>query len=189
MLILLWLQNVEGAPILELNSGPEAVGLYLSGGSSDGVLTFLYSISEGDSTPDLDTNGQNSLVVPEGSSIKVRKYYSIYSVHTQCLTIRQRYKKMDLHETARILRILENLLFQPTAVCCLELCWLIRSPSFGVQQHATEGVTSIFNFRHRKNAFHLSLIKILAGVVVVKSAYAATSKHIFDTTFSPSPPG
>lgn len=48
------------------------MGLYVSGGSSDGVLTFLYIISEGDGTPDLDTNDQNSLVVPDGSSIKVR---------------------------------------------------------------------------------------------------------------------
>lgn len=44
----------------------------MSGGSSDGVLTFLYTVSEGDGTADLDTDGQNSLVVPEGSSIKVR---------------------------------------------------------------------------------------------------------------------
>lgn len=64
-------QNVEGTPILELNSGPDAVGLYVSGGSSDGVLTFLYTISEGDSTADLDTSGENSLLTPGGSSIKV----------------------------------------------------------------------------------------------------------------------
>lgn len=35
-------------------------------------MSFLYSVSEGDSTDDLDTNGQNSLVLPEGAAIKVR---------------------------------------------------------------------------------------------------------------------
>ncbi|CAN0537599.1 unnamed protein product, partial [Ectocarpus sp. 12 AP-2014] len=48
---------------------PEVVGVYVSGSSSDGVLTFLYTVSEGDATPDLDTDGQNSVVVPEGSSV------------------------------------------------------------------------------------------------------------------------
>lgn len=65
------LQNVEGILSLELNAGANAVGLYVSGGSSRGVLTFLYTVSEGDSTTDLDTDGQNALVVPEGSTIEV----------------------------------------------------------------------------------------------------------------------
>lgn len=71
--IVAW-QTVTGTIFLELNAGPEVVGVYVSGGSSDeGVLMFLYTISEGDATPDLDTDGQNSVVVPEGSSIRVRR--------------------------------------------------------------------------------------------------------------------
>lgn len=67
-------QTVTGTIFLELNAGPEVVGVYVSGvGSDDGVLTFLYTVSEGDATPDLDTDGQNSVVVPEGSSIRVSR--------------------------------------------------------------------------------------------------------------------
>ncbi|CAM9210897.1 unnamed protein product [Ectocarpus sp. 13 AM-2016] len=63
--------TVTGTIFLELNAGPEVAGVYVSDGSSDdGVLTFLYTVSEGDATPDLDTDGQNSVVVPEGSSIR-----------------------------------------------------------------------------------------------------------------------
>ena len=46
--------------------------MYVHGGESDGVLWFLYTISEGERAGDLDTSGQNSLVIPEGASIKVR---------------------------------------------------------------------------------------------------------------------
>ncbi|CAM9804617.1 unnamed protein product, partial [Scytosiphon promiscuus] len=61
---------VGGIPFLELNAGPDAAGLYISGGSSEGVLTFLYVVTEGDGTFDLDTDGQNSLVFPGGSFIQ-----------------------------------------------------------------------------------------------------------------------
>lgn len=71
VLVLVLVQNVEGVPRLELNAGADAVGLYVSGGSSDGVLTFLYTVSDGDNTPDLDTDGQNALVLLEGSTIEV----------------------------------------------------------------------------------------------------------------------
>ncbi len=67
------LQTIEGNLYLDLNAGPDAMGSYVPGGSDESVLTFLYTVSEGDGTPDLDTNGQNSVVVPDGSSIKACK--------------------------------------------------------------------------------------------------------------------
>ncbi|CAM9340464.1 unnamed protein product, partial [Hapterophycus canaliculatus] len=61
---------IGGTPFLELNAGLDAAGLYVYGGSSEGVLTFLYIVSEGDGTLNLDTDGPNSLVFPEGSYIQ-----------------------------------------------------------------------------------------------------------------------
>lgn len=64
-------QAVQGTPTLKLNSGPDAKALYLHGGGNDSVLTFLYTVSEGQSTLDLDTDGRNALSTPDGSSILV----------------------------------------------------------------------------------------------------------------------
>ena len=65
------LQEVEGTPFLDLNAGPNATAVYAYGGESDGVLSFLYTVSEGEKSGDLDTSGQNAFVVPEGASITV----------------------------------------------------------------------------------------------------------------------
>lgn len=105
-------QNVEGTPILELNSGSDAVGLYVSGGSSYGVLTFLYTISEGDSTSDLDTNGENSLLIPEGSSIKVGT--SARSISQTC---RGAGKFTHAHKYAHVFAFPRTALFSDS--CCL----------------------------------------------------------------------
>lgn len=63
-------QTVEGLPVLELNAGPNAVAIYKYGGS-DGVMSFLYTVSAVDETDDLDTYGENALVIPEGAAIQV----------------------------------------------------------------------------------------------------------------------
>lgn len=64
-------QTIEGRPILQLNAGPNAVATYTDGGG-DGVLSFLYTVSAVDETVDLDTDGDNALVVPQGGAIQVR---------------------------------------------------------------------------------------------------------------------
>lgn len=61
---------VEGTPLLRLNAAASAFATYVSGGSA-GVLSFLYAVSEGDETSDLDLAGATALVVPAGAAIKV----------------------------------------------------------------------------------------------------------------------
>lgn len=62
---------MEGYPLLRLNAGPEAFAVYSSSGSDDEVLSFLYTVSAGDQTRDLDVDGEHSLVVPERAAIQV----------------------------------------------------------------------------------------------------------------------
>lgn len=65
-------QEITGTPLLELNAGVDAVATYVFGGRGDGVLSFLYTILEGEATQDLDTRGQNSLMIPDGAVMEVR---------------------------------------------------------------------------------------------------------------------
>lgn len=55
---------------MRLNAGPNAIAEYVSGGN-DGVLTFLYTVSPGDESEDLDADGKHALVIPTDASIEV----------------------------------------------------------------------------------------------------------------------
>lgn len=46
--------------------------MYASGGS-DGVLTFVYTVSPADQSRDLDVDSDISLAIPAGASIEVGK--------------------------------------------------------------------------------------------------------------------
>ncbi|CAM9188184.1 unnamed protein product, partial [Discosporangium mesarthrocarpum] len=61
---------VEGAPILLLNSGPDAFAEFIDSSDST-ILNFVYTVGPGDSTGDLSYRGEEALILPEGSSIKV----------------------------------------------------------------------------------------------------------------------
>lgn len=55
---------------MRLNAGPEAFAAYVSGGS-EGIMSFLYTVSLGDRSRHLDTDGENSLAIPDGASMVV----------------------------------------------------------------------------------------------------------------------
>ncbi|SDL79491.1 hypothetical protein SAMN04487898_12532, partial [Pedobacter sp. ok626] len=61
--------NVSGTPKLNLNSGANASAIYVSGTGSS-TLTFNYTIAAGENSSDLDYAAVNSLLIPNGATIK-----------------------------------------------------------------------------------------------------------------------